>query len=75
MFIFLIWLHLYSGSAYVVMAQIGFGKFMLLCAFYTINERVFAILQKRVLHYLADTLTYVRITTSSSCAVGDTNRL
>jgi len=49
MFIFLIWLHLYSGSAYAVIAQIGFGKFMLLCAFYTINERVSAILQKCVL--------------------------
>ena len=67
MFISLIQLHLYSGSAYVVMAQFGFGKFTLLFAFYTINERVSAILQKRILHYLAGTLTYVVITTSGSC--------
>lgn len=44
MFIFLIWLHLYSGSAYAVIAQIGFGKFMPLCVFYTINERVSVVL-------------------------------
>lgn len=49
MFIFLIWLHLYSGSAYAVIAQIGFGKFMFLCAFHMINERVSTILQKRIL--------------------------
>lgn len=35
---------MYSGSAYMVMAQIGFGKSMLLCAFYTIKERVSAVL-------------------------------
>ena len=35
---------MYSGSAYMVMAQIGFSKFILLCAFYTIMERVSVVL-------------------------------